>query len=267
MAIFAVLLAAFWLSSTSGPQTASPPPSKSAASQEPRRLTVEVLETMPHDPEAFTQGLLWYQGHLYESTGDYGKSTLRRVDPASGQVLSSRPLAPELFGEGLARVEDRLIQLSWREGAALVWDLEDLTEVDRYEYEGEGWGLCFDGRQLVMSNGTSLLSIRDPDTFQVEREVEVRLGDGAVGRLNELECAAGWIYANVYTTEWIVRIDPESGRVDAVIDASGLLSQQEARGVDVLNGIAYDSEHQVFYLTGKLWPKLFAVRFVDGDGG
>jgi len=228
---------------------------------------VEVLETMPHDPGAFTQGLLWHEGHLYESTGQYGESTLRRVDTTSGQVLSSRSLPTELFGEGLARVEDRLVQLTWREGTALVWDLEELSELRRQEYAGEGWGLCFDGDHLVMSDGTSLLTFRDPETFQVVREVEVRLRDGAVGRLNELECVAGWIYANVYTTDWIVQIEPQSGRVHALIDASGLLAQEETRGVDVLNGIAYDAERQVFYLTGKLWPKLFAVRFVGSEGG
>lgn len=228
-------------------------------------MTVEVLETMPHDNEAYTQGLLWHDGFLYESTGQYGQSTLRRVDLATGDVLSSRALPPELFGEGLARVEDRLIQLTWRAGTALVWDREKLTELDRLGYAGEGWGLCFDGLHLVMSDGGSVLTFRNPETFEVVREVEVLLRDGAVGRLNELECVEDSIYANVYTTDWIVRIDPETGYVRSLIDASGLLAREEARGAEVLNGIAYDAEQEIFYLTGKLWPKLFAVRFVDGN--
>jgi len=159
-------------------------------------------------------------------------------------------------------VEDRLIQLSWRGGTALVWDREELTEVGRHHYEGEGWGLCFDGHHLVMSDGTSRLTFRDPETFEVVRQIRVVLRDGAVGRLNELECAEGWIYANVYTTDWIVQIDPQSGLVHELIDAAGLLSPEEARSAEVLNGIAYNPEERVFYLTGKLWPKLFTVRFV-----
>jgi len=262
MAAFAALLAAVWISSTPGPIPASTP----SSTQEPLSLTVEVLDTMPHDPEAYTQGLLWHDGDLYESTGQYGHSTLRRVDPATGEVLSSRALSPNLFGEGVARIEDRLIQLTWRSGTALVWDREKLAELSRLRYAGEGWGLCFDGRYLVMSDGSSVLTFRDPDTFQIMREVEVLLRDGAVGRLNELECLEGWVFANVYTTDWIVQIDPQSGRVGSVIDASGLLSQEESRGADVLNGIAYDRDQEVFYLTGKLWPKLFAVRFVSGEG-
>ncbi len=263
MTLVAALLAAAWiLSSTPDPVPGSAP----VESRDPLSMTVEILDTMPHDEEAYTQGLLWHDGFLYESTGQYGQSTLRRVDLATGAVLSSRALPPELFGEGLARVEDRLIQLTWRAGTALLWDRERLTELDRLSYEGQGWGLCFDGLHLVMSDGSSVLTFRNPETFEVVREVEVLLRDGAVGRLNELECVQDSIYANVYTTDWIVRIDPETGRVQSLIDASGLLTPQETRGADVLNGIAYDEDRQIFYLTGKLWPKLYAVRFVDGDG-
>ena len=259
MIVFAALLAAVWF--PSAPET-GPPPASSPERQDPQSKTVQVLATVAHDPGAYTQGLLWHEGHLYESAGQYGRSTLRRVDPATGEVLSSRQLPPEFFGEGLARVEDRLIQLSWRGGTALVWDREELTEVGRHHYEGEGWGLCFDGHHLVMSDGTSRLTFRDPETFEVVRQIRVVLRDGAVGRLNELECAEGWIYANVYTTDWIVQIDPQSGLVHELIDAAGLLSPEEARSAEVLNGIAYNPEERVFYLTGKLWPKLFTVRFV-----
>jgi len=259
----AVIVTTLLMSCSAG---ADPQAAEQAASEEPTRLGLEVLETYPHDPQAYTQGLLWHQGELYESTGHYGQSTLRRVDPETGEILDSVELSADFFGEGLARIEDRLVQLTWREGTALVWDLRSLEEVRRIPYEGEGWGLCYDGRHLVMSDGSGTLEFRDPATLQVQREVEVTLRDGVVGRLNELECARGWIYANVYTTDWIVRIDPQSGRVAALIDASGLLSAEQARDVEVLNGIAYDPGRQVFYLTGKLWPKLFAVRFVGPAG-
>jgi len=259
MTLVAALLAAAWiLSSTPDPVPGSAP----VESRDPLSMTVEILDTMPHDEEAYTQGLLWHDGFLYESTGQYGQSTLRRVDLATGAVLSSRALPPELFGEGLARVEDRLIQLTWRAGTALLWDRERLTELDRLSYEGQGWGLCFDGLHLVMSDGSSVLTFRNPETLEVVREVEVLLRDGAVGRLNELECVQDSIYANVYTTDWIVQIDPQSGLVHELIDAAGLLSPEEARSAEVLNGIAYNPEERVFYLTGKLWPKLFTVRFV-----
>ena len=263
MIVLAVAGVAVWMVSLAGPDpVAGAPPG-----EDPIRLQVEVLEGYPHDPEAYTQGLLWHDGSLLESTGQFGKSSLRRVDRDSGEVRESRALSTEDFGEGLARVDDRLIQLTWQQGKALVWSLDGFRELGRLGYQGEGWGLCFDGRHLVMSDGSSKLTFRDPETFEADRQVDVVMGDGAVGRLNELECVQGWVYANIYTTDWIVKIDPDSGQVKALIDASGLLSGAQRQGVDVLNGIAYDPERQVFYLTGKLWPKLFAVRFVEASGG
>lgn len=262
MTVLAVVGVAVWMVSLAGPGQVADSPT----AEDPVRLRVEIVETHPHDSQAYTQGLLWHDGSLFESTGQYGRSSLRRVDRDSGEVVESRSLSTEQFGEGLARVQDRLIQLTWQQGEALIWSLDSLEEVGRLGYDGEGWGLCFDGRHLVMSDGSSVLAFRDPETFDLVRRVEVVMGEGAVGRLNELECVDGWIYANVYTTDWIVRIDPESGRVDALIDASGLLPATENQGVDVLNGIAYDPEKEVFYLTGKLWPRLFAVRFVEVSG-
>ena len=262
MTVLAVVGVAVWMVSLAGPgQTAVAP-----AGEDPIRLRVEVVEDYPHDPQAYTQGLLWYESSLLESTGQYGESSLRRVDRDSGEIIESRSLSADLFGEGLARVDDRLIQLTWQQGEALIWNLESLDEIGRLGYDGEGWGLCFDGQHLVMSDGSSKLAFRDPETFDLVREIVVVMGEGAVGRLNELECVDGSIYANVYTTDWIVRIDPETGRVGTLIDASGLLSPAEMQGVDVLNGIAYDAERKVFYLTGKLWPRLFAVRFVEASG-
>ena len=229
----------------------------------PLQLEVKVLESYRHDPEAYTQGLIWLNGHLYESTGHYARSTLRRVDLETGDVVQTVALPPDFFGEGLAAVEDRLIQLSWREQTALVWDLESLERTGELSYLGEGWGLCYDGRRLYMSDGSDILTVRDPETLDEIGRLRVTLSGRPMANLNELECAEGWIYANVYQTETLLRIDSDTGEVRATIDASALLSSAERQGVDVLNGIAYNDDTGSFYLTGKLWPKLFEVIFVE----
>lgn len=198
-----------------------------------------MLADAPHDSTAFTQGLLWHAGALYESTGQYGESTVRRVDPESGEVLAQVELPAALFGEGLARVGDRLVQLTWKEEKALIWSLEGLEPLGEFAYAGDGWGLCHDDHSLFMSDGTSRLSVRDPESFEVRGQLEVSLAGRIVGGLNELECAQGWIYANVIGSDMIVRIDPSSGRISALIDASGLLDASERSQADVLNGIAY----------------------------
>ena len=230
------------------------------------RQTVEVRRTIERNGDAYTQGLVWHRGKLFESTGQYGESTLRRVDAGTGREESRRALSPLLFGEGLARIDERLIQLTWRSGVAIVYEIDSFDEVERYSYEGQGWGLCYDGRRLVMSDGSDRLTFRDAETFVVVGDVRVTLEGQPLARINELECVEGWIYANVYQTDWIVRIEPETGVVHSVIDASGLLSGSEREGVDVLNGIAFDPESEVFYLTGKYWPRIFAVRFVPTPG-
>lgn len=230
------------------------------------RQTVEVRRIIERERDAYTQGLVWHQGKLFESTGQYGESMLRRLDAESGRVEARHALSPLLFGEGLAGVGDRLIQLTWRSGVAIVYEVDGFDEVERFSYEGEGWGLCFDGRRLVMSDGSDRLTFRDPATFAVVGEVRVTLEGRPLARINELECVEGWVYANVYRTEQIVRIEPETGAVRSVIDASGLLSATEREGVDVLNGIAFDAESETYYLTGKYWPKIFAVRFVPPPG-
>lgn len=234
---------------------------KSAAPSEVLRLGVQVREVRPHDSGAFTQGLLWSEGKLYESTGEYGESSLRRVDPVSGEVEKQVSLPADLFGEGLALVDSRLIQLTWQAGVALVYDLKTFEEIDRYSYEGEGWGLCDDGYRLFMSNGTATLSLRDRDSFEEMDRLQVTLEGRVLGALNELECAEGWVYANVYQTDAIVRIDPQTGEVGAVINAAGLLSPEEQAAAEVLNGIAYRSETRSFLLTGKYWPSMFEVEF------
>lgn len=226
------------------------------------RLRAEIVASYPHDPTAFTQGLVWHAGRLLESTGLYGESRVRRVELASGRVEHEVALPGHLFGEGLTRVDDRLVQLTWREGVARVLDLESFELLDELRYPGEGWGLCLDGEALVMSDGSARLTFRDPTSFAELRRLEVTLEGRPLARLNELECVDGWVYANVWGTDSIVKIETASGAVRAVIDASNLLAASEVSGADVLNGIAFDPERQLFLLTGKLWPALFAVELV-----
>jgi glutamine cyclotransferase len=225
-------------------------------------LRLKVLRTLPHDNRAYTQGLLMFGGKLYESTGLYGRSTLRRVDLASGVVEQETALPAEIFGEGLARVGQRLFQLTWKNRKALVWDLATLKKTAEFSYDGEGWGLCFDGKRLVMSDGSDRLTFRNPTSFRKEGEVQVRRGGRPVVNLNELECVRGAVYANVWGQSHIARIDPTSGEVTGWIDASGLLGPSEAAAADVLNGIAEMEGTDHLLVTGKLWPRMFEVQVV-----
>lgn len=235
-----------------GPRRAAPVPA----------FRLQVLRSLPHDPTAFTQGLLLHAGKFYESTGLNGRSTLRRVDPNTGVVEKSVALADTHFGEGLALVGERLIQLTWRSGLAFVYDRASFRLLRTFRYAGEGWGLTWDGRRLIMSDGSDRLVFRDPDTFQVNGEVAVRYMGRPLPLLNELEFIDGMVYANVLQTEQVVIIDPVSGAVTGVIDASGLLLPGQAEGVDVLNGIAWNPATRTLFLTGKLWPKVFEARLV-----
>jgi len=243
-------------------QAASATPS-AATSTDVLRLRARVVSSFPHDPQAFTQGLLWFEGKLFESTGMWGRSSVRRVDLGTGMVEKKVDLASSLFGEGLARVGGSLLQLTWQNGRAIRYDIESFDWLSEHAYDSEGWGLCHDGVDMWRSDGSSVLRIHDSTTFAEQGRVEVRLHGEPVEQLNELECAEGWIYANILGSDEIVRIDPGSGRVVAVVDASGLLAFDEGRAVGPLNGIAYRSEAQTFLLTGKQWPKLFEVVFVE----
>jgi glutaminyl-peptide cyclotransferase len=236
--------------------------SDAPATRVAEELRVRVVKSFPHDRAAFTQGLLFFEGKLYESTGINGASSLRRVDPESGTVEAVVHLERELFGEGLARVGGRLIQLTWQNGRALYWNLSTFKKEREVSYDGEGWGLCFDGKRLVMSNGSDRLHFRDPESFALMGEVTVRRAGSSVHMLNELECVDGAVYANVWQDTHIARIDPASGEVTAWIDASGLLSPEERPGTDVLNGIAAVPGSRNFLLTGKLWPRAFEVELV-----
>lgn len=229
------------------------------------QLEYELRRTLPHDPEAYTQGLLIHGGVFYESTGQYGESDVRQVDIATGQVLLIHTLGDEHFGEGLARVGNRLVQLTWKAGLAFVYDAETLAPVDTLEYEGEGWGLCHDGQSLFMSDGSATLQRRDPTTFELVERIRVTRNGFSVRNLNELECVGDHIYANIYMENEIVRIDKVSGEVNGVLDAFSL-SVYGGRPPDVgavFNGIAYDPAAGTFYVTGKLWSNMFEVTISE----
>jgi glutaminyl-peptide cyclotransferase len=236
-----------------------------AAQNQARQMRVEVIASYPHDRGAFTQGLLYHEGVLYESTGLEGESTLRRVDLKTGRVLQTVALASNFFAEGLALAPQGLIQLTWQNDTGFVYDPASLVLRRQFKYAGDGWGLCYDGTSLAMTDGSDTLVFRAPDTFAVQRSVRVVMDGAPLRSINELECANGSVYANVWHRTFIVRIDPATGLVLEKIDAAGLLTESEAAGADVLNGIAYDPADGVFYITGKRWPKLFKVRFVPAS--
>ena len=221
----------------------------------------EIVEERPHDDEAFTQGLVLDGDVLYESTGLFGESQLRRVDPVSGAVLEAVDLDPELFGEGLALDGDRLVQLTWKAGRALVYERDSLELIDEYSYDTEGWGLCHDGDAFLMTDGTASLYRRHSETFEVLSVVDVAVDGEPVELLNELECVDDKVMANVWRTDQILVIEPATGEVVSVIDASELSENMPTDGGAVLNGIAYDDDSSHFLLTGKLWPSVFVVEF------
>lgn len=226
-----------------------------------------VLQTFPHDREAFTQGLIMADGVLYEGTGLNGRSSLRRVELETGAVLQRRALPDRYFGEGVAMLDSRIFQLTWRSGLAFVYDRETLALRQTIPYPAEGWGLTTDGTHLIASDGTATLRFLDPKTFAEVRRLTVVDQAGPVTRLNELEYVEGRIYANVWQTERIAIIDAASGRVTAWLDLGGLLTLEEGAGpVDVLNGIAYDARTGRLYVTGKLWPRLYQLELVPPLG-
>ena len=243
---------------------AGAPPVAAAAEQRvgAERLRVQVVQTYPHDPGAFTQGLVLTGGRLFESTGLEGRSSVREVELATGKVLRRLDVPAPVFAEGLALVGTRLFQITWKHELAYTYDRDTFKKGPSFAYTGEGWGLCHDGHDLVMSDGSARLSFRGPETFRQTREITVRDEGRPVDQLNELECVGSQVYANVWMTDRIVRVDATTGRVTASIDASGLLNAAERYGTDVLNGIAYDASNETFLITGKLWPRLFRVKFV-----
>ncbi|MDP2744322.1 MAG: glutaminyl-peptide cyclotransferase [Dehalococcoidia bacterium] len=261
------------LESPSGPPPVVQPeesrPSPPPAVPEPVRLyTYEVVNAYPHDDGAYTQGLVFENGFLYEGTGLYGKSSLRKVDLETGNVLLSRDLTADRFGEGITVYLDRIVQLTWQSKVALAWDKNSFELVRELPYPRDGWGITHDGSRLIASDGTSTLYFLDTETLAITGQVEVRDGDTPVYRLNELEFIDGRVFANVWITEKIAIIDPGSGRVTGWVDLSRLLaSRPSGKPVDVMNGIAYDAVNKRLFVTGKLWPWLFEIKLVEQGSG
>lgn len=220
-----------------------------------------IKHVYPHDPGAFTEGLFYLRGDLFESTGMPGQSNVRRVRLADGVVLQSQAIAPNLFGEGIVNWGDEIVSLTWQDHIGFRWDLKRLKPKATFHYAGEGWALTQDGKHLIMSDGTPVLRFRDPVTFKEVRHIQVTADGQPVGNLNELEWVKGEILANIWQTRLIARIDPRSGKVKAWIDMAGLPETQGRGNPDaVLNGMAYDREHDRLFVTGKYWPHLYEVR-------
>lgn len=237
-----------------------------ACTAEPAPSDYTVVASYPHDTTAFTQGLVFHENTLYESTGLYGQSSLRQVDVSSGEVRQKVALPTNYFGEGLALVDETLVQLTWKQGKAFIYELSSLESSGAYSYSGEGWGLCFDGRFLYRSDGSSTLYLHNPRDFSLESTLTVSSEEMQVRGLNELECVDGSIYANVWLTDTIVRVDKISGRVQSTYDLSGLLNDNEYAELHpeaVLNGIAYNETSKTFFVTGKLWPRLFELKMLN----
>jgi glutamine cyclotransferase len=221
----------------------------------------KIVKTYPHDPYAFTQGLVYENGVLYEGTGLYGQSTLRMVELETGQVLKLRRLDPRYFGEGITIWKNRIVQLTWQEKTGFVYDKASFDLLKEFSYTTEGWGITHDGQKLIMSDGSAHLYFLDPETFQEIGRLTVTENDKPVVRLNELEFIKGVIYANIWQTDRIAMISLETGRVETWIDLAGLLKPEDRKGSeDVLNGIAYDAQGDRLFVTGKLWPKLFHIE-------
>ncbi|MGC2527820.1 MAG: glutaminyl-peptide cyclotransferase [Candidatus Acidiferrum sp.] len=226
-------------------------------------LSVKVVKIYPHDPEAFTQGLEFYDGFLYESTGLRGKSSLRKADIATGRVLQSVLLPSEYFGEGLTIFHGKIYQLTWLSKTGFIYDLRSFRKTGEFRYESEGWGLTHDEHSLILSDGTNQIQFIDPATFQVQRRLEVYAGREAVVNLNELEYINGLIYANIWHSPRIARIDPRTGQVLAWLDLEKISAKEQHEPEGVLNGIAYDREGDRLFITGKDWPELLQIRIEE----
>src|SRR5581483_7815627 len=224
--------------------------------------TYRIVHVYPHDPNAFTQGLQYVDGVLYEGTGLNGRSSIRRVALETGKVLQQRAVPAEHFGEGITVFKNDLIELTWQTHVAFVYDKTTFEPKKRFSYPGEGWGLTSDGTHLIMSDGSDELRVLDPVTFAEQRRIKVTAAGQPLRNLNELEVVKTEIFANVWQTDFIARIAPDSGRVTGYVDLRGLLTRSERANTDVLNGIAYDASHDRLFVTGKLWPKVFEIKVV-----
>ena len=252
-----LLVAVLSAAKAAGP---APPDHVRQSTEVARQLRWEVVRSTPHDPDAFLQGLVWYENGFFESTGRYGRSTLRRVEWPSGRVLRRVDLPPDVFGEGLARVGNRLVQLTWRSGRAFVYDVATLRLLREFRYKGEGWGLTFDGVSLILSDGTNVLTYLDPERFTPTRKLVVTWNEQPLQNLNELEFIDGMVWANVWYTDFVVQINPGSGRVASYLDLTGLGGSESRPEGAVLNGIAHDPATGRVWVSGKLWPMLYEIR-------
>jgi glutamine cyclotransferase len=228
--------------------------------------SIKVVNIFPHDSKAFTQGLLYHNGYLYESTGLNGKSSLRKVNIKSGKALKKFKLARRYFAEGITIHENKIYQLTWRSNIVFVYDLSSFKPLNKYSYTGEGWGITTGGKNLFVSNGTAVIDCIDPEHFTVVRKINVHDGNTAISNLNELEFIRGEIWANIFMEDVIVRISPHTGEVLGWVDLSKLYNLLPVNcRVDVLNGIAYDQEKDRIFVAGKLWPKVFEIKLTTKD--
>jgi len=244
---------------SSSPATAN---SNSSTADVPT-YTYEVVNSYPHARDAYTQGLIFQDGILWESTGERGRSSLRKVDLKTGKVLKKVDVPLEFFAEGMTVLDGKVYQLTWQEHKGFIYDAETLKKLGEFSYQGEGWGLTHDGESLIMSDGTNQLRFLHPNTLQVKRTISVFDKGEPLAQLNELEFIKGEIWANIWQTDKIVQLDPQTGKILGWIDLTGLLPTRDyTPETDVLNGIAYDKEGDRLFVTGKLWPKLFEIRLV-----
>jgi glutaminyl-peptide cyclotransferase len=223
----------------------------------------QIVRVYPHDHDAFTQGLQYVDGVLYEGTGLNGRSSIRRVELETGKVQKQRDVPSQYFGEGITVWKNDLIELTWQSHVALVYDRTTFEPKKQFSYPGEGWGLTHDGTNLIMSDGSDELRVLDPVTFAEKRRIKVTAAGAPLRNLNEIEVVKNEILANVWQTDYVARIAPDTGKVTGYIDLRGLLTPQERANTDVLNGIAYDAARDRLFITGKLWPKLFEIRIVE----
>ena len=225
-------------------------------------FTYTVVRSYPHDPAAFTQGLQWLDGFLYEGTGNHGASSIRKVRLETGEVVQKRDLAQQYFGEGIVVHKDELVQLTYKTEIGFVYDRATFTPKRTFRYQGEGWGLTSNGTQLVMSDGSDRLRLLDPASLKEVRRIPVTAAGSPVNNLNELEWVKNEIFANIWLTDYVARIDPATGRVTGWIDLRNLLPARDRAKADVLNGIAYDAAGDRLFVTGKWWPRLFEIKLV-----
>jgi glutamine cyclotransferase len=259
----AVLVGLSSMRSSSGvaPSGSASPAPPATSDGRARQVSYETVNSYPHDSTSFTQGLLWRDGGFYESTGMYGHSKLRRLEFPSGKLLKEVSLTDDLFGEGLALVDTRLIQLTWTTHRGFTYDIQSFEKLEEFRYDTEGWGLTYDGTNLILSDGSSDLFYLDPHSFKVIKKLPVTMNGQPITELNELEFIDGEIWSNVWQTDLILRIDPATGRVTSFLNMKDLLAPSDRTGTeDVLNGIAYDADKKRIFVTGKRWPRIFEIR-------